>query len=74
MHLEPPMREDTYIDRAKHDVDVLEQVFRGVRPEPARAGQPHVVDLGAKPWAAGHVLSAVQVQVVALESDERRRD
>jgi hypothetical protein len=58
------------IDRSKHDVDVLEQVFRGVHTEAAEpTSVPHVVDLSISPWVAGDVISAVQVEVLPDDDD-----
>ena len=58
------------IDRRKHEVDVLEQVLKGVHTERVdRGGAPHVVDLGVRAWAGGVVASGVRVQVID-EPDE----
>jgi hypothetical protein len=56
------------IDRRKNDVDVLEQVMRGVQTQ-ADGHAPQVVDLGVRGWAAGVVISAVQVRVLDDDSD-----
>ncbi len=65
MDVKPP------IDRRKHEVDVLEQVMRGVRTE-APGATAQVVDLGIRGWAAGAVLSTVQVQVLDDDGTEPR--
>jgi len=58
------------IDRRKHEVDVLEQVLKGVRTESAEHGsEPHVVDLSLRSWLGGAVASAVQVQII--DDDDR---
>jgi len=57
------------IDRTKHEVDITEQVSRGVRTEEPQ-GRASVVDLGVRPWLAGHVLSAVQVEVLSSRRDD----
>jgi len=61
------------IDRRKHEVDVLEQVLKGVRTEPAEHGtEPHVVGLSVRRWLGGAVASAVQVQIIDDDdSDEQ---
>lgn len=56
------------IDRQKHDADVLERVVKGLRPAEVAHPTSQVSDLGARPWFGGHIISAVQVQVV--DSDE----
>jgi hypothetical protein len=56
------------IDRRKNDVDVLEQVMRGVQTQ-AAGHAPQLVDLGVRGWAAGTVISAVQVQVLDDDTD-----
>jgi hypothetical protein len=60
------------IDRRKQEIDVLEQVMRGVRtqaPEDPRA--PHVVDISIRGWAVGTVKSAIHVQILDDDADER---
>jgi hypothetical protein len=70
MHYRRRMASGSRIDRTKHEVDITEQVSRGLRTEDSNERGARVVDLGIRPWLAGHVLSAVQVQVLSL-SDER---
>ena len=60
------------VDRRKQEIDVLEQVLKGVRtqgPESDRA--PHVVDIAIRGWAAGIVKSAIQVRILDDDVDER---
>jgi len=60
------------IDRRKREIDVLEQVMRGVRTQgPERGRAPQVLGIAVRGWAAGTVRSAIQVQVVDEDSDER---
>jgi hypothetical protein len=59
------------IDRTKRDSDVVEHVVEGLRTEYMGA-RTRVTDLGVRPWFAGQVLSAVQVQVIGLREDEER--
>jgi hypothetical protein len=60
------------IDRRKHEIDILEQVMKGVRTQaPGRGRAPQIVDLGIRGWVAGTVTSAVQVQVVDEEPEQR---
>jgi hypothetical protein len=60
------------IDRRKHEIDVLEQVMKGVRTQaPERGRGLRVVDRGVRGWAAGTVTSAVQVQVIDDDSDQQ---
>ena len=59
-------------DRRKQEIDVLEQVMRGIRtqaPEHGRA--PHAIDVSIRGWAAGTVESAIQVQILDDDLDER---
>jgi hypothetical protein len=58
------------IDRTKHEVDVTEHVARGCRIEDAARGGATVVDVGVKPWLAGHVLSAVHAEVLDRSADD----
>ena len=59
------------VDRRKHEVDVLEQVLKGVHTEPAEQGSdPHVV-LSLRGWLGGAVASAVQVEIIDDDSDEQ---
>jgi hypothetical protein len=69
MHQPPGMEVKSGIDRRKHEVDVLEHVMKGLHAE--RAGAPHVVDHGVRPWAGGVVSSTVHVQVIDEEPEER---
>lgn len=63
------MHEKSGIDRDKHDVDVLEQVFRGVHTDPfAAENVADVVDLKLKP-VVGDARSAVQMPVLEVDSD-----
>ncbi len=60
------------IDRRKQEIDVLEQVMKGVRTQgPDRGHVPQVVDIAVRGWAGGTVRSAVQVQVIDDQPDER---
>jgi hypothetical protein len=60
------------IDRRKHEIDVLEQVMKGVRTHASeRDRAPQIVDLGIRGWVAGTVTSAVQVQIVDDEPEPR---
>jgi hypothetical protein len=62
---EPP------IDRRKHDVDVLEHVFKGVHTEPAETAHAGVADFDVQDRLGGLVVSAVRVRVTTDdESDE----
>jgi len=59
------------IDRRKQEIDVLEQVMKGVRTEGPESGHaPQLVDIAVRGWAAGTVTSAVQIQVFDEEPDE----
>ena len=61
------------IDREKYDADVLERVVKGVRPaEVQDVPNSRVTDRGVRPWFSGHIVSAVQVQVV--DPDESNDD
>jgi hypothetical protein len=60
------------IDRRKQEIDVLEQVMKGVRTQGAERGYaPQVVDIAIRGWVAGIVRSAIHVRVVDDDSDER---
>jgi hypothetical protein len=60
------------IDRRKHEIDILEQVMKGLRTQaPERGRAPQIVDLGIRGWVAVTVSSAVQVQVVDDEPEQR---
>jgi ribosomal protein S26 len=59
------------IDRTKRDSDVVEHVVKGLRTEYIGA-HTRVTDLGVRPWFAGVVLSAVQVQVVRVRTKNGR--
>jgi len=60
------------IDRRKQGIDVLEQVMKGVRTRgPERGHAAQVVDIAVRGWAAGTVRSAIQVQVIDDQPDER---
>lgn len=63
MHLLRRMQVKPGIDRRKHEVDVLEQVLKGVHAESAehRSGE-RVVDVAVRPWDEGIVASAAQVR------------
>jgi hypothetical protein len=58
------------IDRTKHEVDITEQVSRGIRTEEDHPSPSRVVDLGVRPWLTGHVVSAVQVEVLSRGPDD----
>jgi hypothetical protein len=59
------------IDRAKHDVDILEHVLKGVHAEEPRGeSDSAVLDVRIRQWPGGHGLSAVQVQVLDPEPDD----
>jgi hypothetical protein len=50
-----------HIDRAKHAVDILEHVTKGVQArETYRRSAPDVIDVHINPWLGGYVISAVQ--------------
>jgi hypothetical protein len=58
------------IDRRKHEVDVLEQVMKGVRTQPSERGHAsQVVDLSIRHWPGGTVASAIQVHVIDDDDD-----
>jgi hypothetical protein len=58
------------IDRRKHEVDVLEQVMKGVRTQPSERGHAsQVVDLCIRRWPGGTVASAIQVRVIDDDDD-----
>jgi len=60
------------IDRRKQEIDVLEQVMKGVRTRgPERGHAAQVVNIAVRGWAAGTVRSAIQVQVIDDQPDER---
>jgi len=60
------------IDRRKQEIDVLEQVMKGVRTRgPERGHAAQVVDIAVRGWAAGTVRSAIQVQIIDDQPDER---
>jgi hypothetical protein len=60
------------IDRRKHEVDVLEQVLKGVHAEPAEPDSaPHVVGLSLRRWLGGSVASAVQVQIIEDDDSDQ---
>jgi hypothetical protein len=60
------------IDRRKQEIDVLEQVMKGVRTQGPEGGSaPHVVDIGTRGWTGGTVRSAVQIQLIDDDPDER---
>lgn len=68
------MRPDPEIDRSKHDIDLLEHVFKGVRAETAHAGdRVQVTDFSIRPWIGGDVIAAVQVQVLDDTDEYNRR-
>jgi hypothetical protein len=51
-----------HIDRAKHHVDILEHVCKGVRAREIESRtDPEIVDVRISPWLGGHLISAVQV-------------
>lgn len=58
------------IDRTKHEVDITERVARGLRTEDALGEAAERVEMGVRPWLAGHVLSAVQVTVLDRSSND----
>jgi hypothetical protein len=62
------------VSRTKHPGDVLEHVLEGVHmivEEPNSApAHTRVVELGARPWFGGLVISAVQVTVLGLEKNK----
>jgi hypothetical protein len=56
------------VDREKHESDIMEHVFLGVRPARGwRSSQ--VVSLAVRPWLSGLTVSAVQVSVVDDDDD-----
>jgi hypothetical protein len=60
------------IDRRKHEVDVLEHVMKGVRTQvPGRGGGLHVVERDIRGWTAVTVKSAIKVEVVDDDPDQR---
>jgi hypothetical protein len=59
------------IDRTKRDSDVVERVVEGLRTEYMGA-HTRATDFGVRPWFAGQVLSAVQVQVIGRGDDDER--
>jgi hypothetical protein len=72
MQLSRRMEVKPGIDRRKHEIDVLEQVMKGIRTQgPERGHAAQVVDIAVRGWAAGTVRTAIQVQVVDIDSDER---
>jgi hypothetical protein len=52
------------IDRQKHGADVLERVVKGLRPAEVGQAISQATDPGGRPWFGGHIISAVQVQIV----------
>jgi hypothetical protein len=60
-----------HVDRAIHDVDVMENVFRGVQllSDSTKRFSGDVVDLDVRAWLAGTAISAVQISV--LKNDDR---
>jgi hypothetical protein len=56
--------------REKHESDVMEHVFLGVRTSRERR-EARVISLDGRPWLAGVTLSAVQISVLDEEPDER---
>ena len=53
------------IDRRKHEVDVLEQVMKGIRTERSERGHtPQLKDLSIRRWPGGTVATAVQVEII----------
>ena len=58
-------------DRRKPYIDVMENVFGGVRISPADEPRSHVfrADLRSRPWLTGVTMSAVQVRLTDSETD-----
>jgi hypothetical protein len=58
------------IDRRKHEVEVLEQVMKGVRTQSSERGHAwDVVDLSIRHWPGGTIASAIQVHVIDDDGD-----
>ena len=55
-----------YVDRKKHDWDVMEHVFGGVRAEDATGPHSRIVSIDARSWLGGVTASVVQVTVNAM--------
>lgn len=64
-----PGRRVGRLDREIHDVDVMENVFRGVQllSDSTQASSGDVVDLDVRVWLAGTAISAVRVRVLEPE-------
>jgi hypothetical protein len=59
-------------DRDIHDVDVMENVFRGVQllsDDPATSSSD-IVTLDVRAWLAGHAISAVHVTVLPDDDED----
>ena len=64
------MSRRAHIDRAKHAVDVMEHVLKGVHTDEPRASHLAHLDRGeAREWLGGAVMSAVQIQMWENEDD-----
>lgn len=61
------------VDREKHESDIMEHVFLGVRP-PRGWRSSQVMSLGVTPWLGGITVSAVRVSVVEEDETERAAD
>jgi len=61
-----------HFDRDIHDLDVMENVFRGVQllSEQPATSSSDVVSLDVRAWLAGTAISAVQVTVMDEEPDK----
>jgi hypothetical protein len=68
------------VDRRRHEVDVPEQVMKGVLTQPSERGHAsRIVDLSVRLWPGITAASAIQVHVIddvqiALESQARRAE
>jgi hypothetical protein len=60
------------IDRKKADVDILERVAEGLRPE--EIGSTHRVDFDSqiRAWADGDFVSAIQIQVLDRGAESKK--
>jgi hypothetical protein len=68
------MRRRGHIDRTKHEVDITERVLEGgvwAAGEPVDAGRVVDLRMRVEVWPLGTIASAVQVQTIDRDSDER---
>jgi len=61
-------------DRRKPYIDVMENVFGGVRISPDNEPRAHAFqpDLRRRPWLTGVTMSAMHVRVAEADEDDRK--